>query len=145
MSRVGIAHLKAHSRRIYAGCEAAHDHVVDRNTPWQIVPYGAEPAARAASRHQEDRPTFASARRLRKTTAWLLCYRTVSRGDRIVDTSALLASYCANGEGAGGAAIRDALVSSELITVESLRTIDRLRLQGALSLKKKRYSERDDG
>lgn len=51
-----------------------------------------------------------------------------------LDTSALLRLVL--GEAGGLAELRsaDALVSSELLAVESLSTIDRLRLQGALSV-----------
>lgn len=50
-----------------------------------------------------------------------------------LDTSALLRHVLREPGALAGLRSRDALVSSELIAVESLRAIDRLRLQGALS------------
>lgn len=50
-----------------------------------------------------------------------------------VDTSALLRLMLREAGGIEDLRSCDALVSSELLAVESLRTIDRLRLQGALT------------
>jgi predicted nucleic acid-binding protein len=50
-----------------------------------------------------------------------------------LDTSALLRLVLGEPGALAGLRSSEALVSSELIAVESLRTIDRLRLQGALS------------
>ncbi len=52
-----------------------------------------------------------------------------------LDTSALLRLILREPGALEALRSQDALVSSELIAVESLRTIDRLRLQGALSAK----------
>jgi predicted nucleic acid-binding protein len=51
-----------------------------------------------------------------------------------LDTSALLRLVLREPGALDDLRSHDALVSSELIAVESLRTIDRLRLQGALSM-----------
>lgn len=50
-----------------------------------------------------------------------------------LDTSALLRLVLGEPEVVGELLSAEALVSSELLAVESLRTIDRLRLQGTLS------------
>jgi predicted nucleic acid-binding protein len=50
-----------------------------------------------------------------------------------LDTSALLRLVLRETDALGELLTADALVSSELLVIESLRTIDRLRLQGALS------------
>jgi predicted nucleic acid-binding protein len=51
-----------------------------------------------------------------------------------IDTSALLRLVLREPGGLDELRSYDALVSSELIAVESVRTIDRLRLQGALTI-----------
>jgi predicted nucleic acid-binding protein len=50
-----------------------------------------------------------------------------------LDTSALLRLVLREADALGELLTADALVSSELLVIESLRTIDRLRLQGTLS------------
>ena len=50
-----------------------------------------------------------------------------------VDTSALLRLVIPEGEALEQLRTFDSLVSSEIIAVEALRTIDRLRMQGALT------------
>jgi predicted nucleic acid-binding protein len=51
-----------------------------------------------------------------------------------VDTSVLLRIVLCEPEAVADLASYDALVSSELVVVESARTIDRLRLQGSLTV-----------
>ena len=51
-----------------------------------------------------------------------------------LDTSALLRLVLGEPEALPELTSAQSLVSSELLAVESLRTIDRLRLQGALSV-----------